>query len=384
MMGVADTLLAALSGSLHPAVPAEHPVTAPDFAVKYEQKDITADIAPYLVSFSYTDYLGGQSDELQLDFEDTDGRWLRTWYPEQGDTVSLSCGDQFTGQVSWGSFEIAEIEWQRSVRGGDTVSLKALSTGITKSNRTLKAKAYENTTLAAIVRLVAKRLHLSVSGTVADIPIRRVTQYQERDVEFLTRLAAEYGHTFKIVGNTLVFESRETLAERDAAAVLLPENLTQIRLRDNIKNVPESVEVSSFDHRAKKTVRSSRKTRPRRKPRRTGKRQATTNDTLKIVARSGENQAQLDRRAQSALDNAQDDKCAGSITLYGNALLVAGQTVELARMGHFSGRYLVKQARHDYSRLRGYTTELEVKMIEYIPEGGEQEERQDAQAARNP
>ena len=381
MMGVADTLLAALSGRLHPAVPAEHPVTAPDFVVKYEQKDITADIAPYLVSFSYTDYLGGQSDELQLDFEDTDGRWLRTWYPEQGDTVSLSCGDQFTGVVNWGNFEIAEIEWQRSVRGGDTVSLKALSTGITKSNRTLKAKAYENTTLAAIVRLVTKRLHLSVSGTVADIPIRRVTQYQERDVEFLTRLAAEYGHTFKIVGNTLVFESREALAGRDAAAVLLPENLTQIRLRDNIKNVPESVEVSSFDHRAKKTVRSSRKTRPRRKPRRTGKRQAATTDTLKIVARSGENQAQLDRRAQSALDNAQDDKCAGSITLYGNALLVAGQTVELARMGHFSGRYLVKQARHDYSRLRGYTTELEIKMIEYIPEGGEQEERQDAQAA---
>lgn len=231
MMGVADTLLTALSGSLHPAVPAEHPVTSPDFVVKYEQKDITADIAPYLVSFSYTDYLGGQSDELQLDFEDTDGRWLRTWYPEQGDTVSLSCGDQFTGQVSWGNFEIAEIEWQRSVRGGDTVSLKALSTGITKSNRTLKAKAYENTTLAAIVRLVAKRLHLSVSGTVADIPIRRVTQYQERDVEFLTRLAAEYGHTFKIVGNTLVFESREALAGRDAAAVLLPENLTQNRRR---------------------------------------------------------------------------------------------------------------------------------------------------------
>ena len=126
-----------------------HPVTMPDFVLSYEDKDITADVAPYLISFSYTDYLEGQSDELQVEFEDADGRWLRNWYPDQGDALSLSLGDQFTGLLSFGKFEIAEIEYNHPP---STVSLKALSTGITKSSRTLRGKAYENTTLAAIVR----------------------------------------------------------------------------------------------------------------------------------------------------------------------------------------------------------------------------------------
>ena len=121
-----------------------HPVTMPDYVIKYEGKDITGDLKYCLLSISYTDYLGGQSDELQLEFEDTDGRWIRAWYPEQGDALSLSVGDQFTGMVSWGSFEIAEIEYDHPP---SVVSIKALATGITRANRTLQPKAYEITTL---------------------------------------------------------------------------------------------------------------------------------------------------------------------------------------------------------------------------------------------
>ena len=50
---------------------------------------------------------------------------------------------------------------------------------------------------------------------------------------------------------------------------------------------------------------------------------------------------------------------------------MAGQVVELQRIGKFSGRYLVKQARHEYSKSRGYTTDLDIKMLEYIAEENE-------------
>ena len=63
--------LNALSGSKASSL---HPVNAPDFLLTYEQKDITADIVPYLLSFTYTDYLSDQSDELQVSFEDVDAR----------------------------------------------------------------------------------------------------------------------------------------------------------------------------------------------------------------------------------------------------------------------------------------------------------------------
>ncbi|STZ75311.1 phage-like protein [Bergeriella denitrificans] len=351
------------------------PVTRPDFVIKYEQKDITGEISPYLISFSYTDYLGEQSDELQVEFEDTDGRWLRGWYPEQGDRLNLSMGDQFTGLVDLGGFEIAEIEYATAP---SVVSLKALSTGITKANRTLKPRAYEKTTLAKIVREVAGRLKLKPDGEVRDIKIERVTQYQERDVEFLTRLARQYGHTFKIVGDKLVFTDNVKLAEREAVAVLLPEDITRLRLRDLIKGVPDKAVVSGYDAKKKKTFTAERKAKPRRPK----AKRAVSGDTLRIIPNKGESQDQTNARADAALAAAQDEQIAGSVSLFGNALLVAGQVVELKNQGKFSGRYLVKQARHDFRRHSGYTTELEIKMVEYIPETPETET--DNETAANP
>ena len=338
-----------------------HPVTLPDVLIKYEQKDITSDIRPYFLSLSYTDYLEGQSDEIQLELEDVDGRWLRTWYPNQGDKLALQLGDQFTGMVKLGEFEIAEIEYRHPP---SVVSLKALSTGISHASRTLKPKAYEHTTLANIVRLVARRLKLSVTGEIADIKIERITQYQERDVEFLARLAREYGHSFKIVGRTLVFTRNDKLAEQKAVGILLPADIKSIRLRDLIKGVPQEAVVSGYDAK-RKTVRRRRR---KHTPLREGSKRAATTDTLKIVANRGESDQQLAARADAALATASQNQVAGDFTLVGNAKLVAGQIVQLKGFGKFSGRYLVKQSRHDIRRGSGYTTTLEVKMVEYIPD----------------
>lgn len=366
-----DSLLDHLSGSLKKPLPAppptSHPVTRPNFVLTYEQKDITASVEPYLLSFSYTDYLGEQSDELQLHFEDVDGRWLRTWFPEQGDKLSIGCGDQFTGLINWGSFELAEIEWQRNMQGGDVVSLKALSTGIRRANRTLQPKAYENMMLSDIVKIIAARLKLTVSGSIKPIKIQRITQYQERDVEFLTRLARQYGHTFKIVDKKLVFTRNDELSQQEAVLVMQPENLLSIRIRDLIKGAPDKAVITGYDAKKKRAIRAERKTKPLRPK----ARRKTSADTLKITQSKGESQAETNARADAALQDAQEERCAGNITLFGNALLVAGQVIELQRIGKFSGRYLVKQARHDYSQSRGYITDLEIKMVEYIAEESE-------------
>lgn len=367
LLDFADTLSGSLKAGLTAPSPTSHPVTRPNFVLTYEQKDITASVEPYLLSFSYTDYLGEQSDELQLNFEDTDGRWLRSWFPEQGDKLSLACGDQFTGLINWGSFELAEIEWQRNAQGGDVVSLKALSTGISKAQRTLQPKAYENMMLADIVKLIAARLKLTVSGSIKPIKIQRITQYQERDVEFLARLAKQYGHTFKIVDSKLVFTRNDEMARQDAILIMQPENLLSVRIRDLIKGVPDKAVVTGYDAKKKRAIRAERSTRPLR-----GKaKRKTARDTLKITPNKGESQAEANARADAALQDAQEERCAGSIALFGNALLVAGQVVELQRVGKFSGRYLVKQARHEYSKSRGYTTDLDIKMLEYIAEENE-------------
>lgn len=213
----------------------------PKFAVIYEQKDITNAITPYLLEITYTDYLSDQSDEITLTLEDVNGDWLYDWYPDNGDGVELSLADDMGELMSLGRFEISEIEYRYPP---SVVVLKALSTGISKANRTNQAKVYKDTTLADIVRTVAKRLNLSVTGQIRDIKITTVTQYQERDVEFLTRLAKTYGHSFKIVDNTLVFYDNEKLGENEAVAVLDKTTVIDVRFRDVVKDTPKEVQVS--------------------------------------------------------------------------------------------------------------------------------------------
>lgn len=340
-------------------------VQTPVFELFYGKKQITHDIKPHLISLTYTDHLADQSDELQVTFEDVDRKWINAWFPTQGDELKPQLGYLGEPLVSLGAFEIDDIEWSYDARSGSVVTIRALSTGITLANRTLKPKAYENTTLAEIVRKVAKNLKLDVTGTVANIPIKRVTQYQERDVEFLTRLAHEYNHSFKIVGKTLVFTTMASLESRAPVAVLDFAEVKSLRLRDRIKEAVKKVEVRGYDSNGKKAITSAKNSKPKRPTKKRAK--ASNADTLKIVTR-GESQAQIDARADAALAEQIDDQQAGNITVIGNPKLVAGNTILLMGVGMFSGKYLIKSARHNYARNQGYTTDLEIRLLEFIDE----------------
>ncbi len=154
--------------------------------------------------------------------------------PDSGDKLKAAIGYQGEFLTDIGEFEIDEVEYSYKP---STINLKALSTGISKANRTLKPKAYENTTLAQVVAKVADNLKLKVVGKIKAIPIKRITQYQERDVEFLARLAREYHHSFKIVGNQLVFTDKSELGQSEPVLMLEERDTISLRLRDWIKTL---------------------------------------------------------------------------------------------------------------------------------------------------
>ena len=231
-------------------------VQTPDFSLFYEKTNITAEIEPSLLELTYTDYLEGQSDELSVQFEDINGKWIRQWFPTQGDKLKAAIGYQGEPLVEIGAFEIDEVEYSYHP---SSITLRALSTGISKANRTLKPKAYENTTLAQVVAAVANRLKLKVVGKIRHIPIQRITQYQERDVEFLARLAREYHHSFKIVGNQLVFTDKDELGQSEPVVVLDESECISLRLRDRIKDTAKQVEIKGFDTSGKKSSEKKQK-----------------------------------------------------------------------------------------------------------------------------
>ena len=66
----------------------------PIFTLWYGHKDITYDITPYVTSISYHDSIKNESDTIAITLDDTDGRWIKEWYPGKGDTLALHMGYQ--------------------------------------------------------------------------------------------------------------------------------------------------------------------------------------------------------------------------------------------------------------------------------------------------
>lgn len=85
-------------------------VLSPVFTLWYLQKNITTDIAPYVTRVTYTDNIKSESDTIEVELEDSDGRWLGKWYPGKGDTLTLKMGYKGETLLSCGTFSIDEIE----------------------------------------------------------------------------------------------------------------------------------------------------------------------------------------------------------------------------------------------------------------------------------
>ncbi len=316
----------------------------PVFQLFYEQKNITKDVSKYVTSIEYTDIEHGASDELVITFEDTENLWQNAWIPIKGDSIQAYLGYESEKLLNCGSFEIDEVEFETPP---DNLIVKSLATGIKKPLRQKNSKGYENKTLKQIAKEIADKHGYTLVGDIEDIRIDRITQNKQHDLFFLTKLAEEYGYIFKIAENKLVFYDVQKLKGAKSTLIFYKSDLIHINLREKTSQKYKSVQVSYFDPKKKKTITASARNN-----------NVIKGDTLKITTRcSDRKQAIL--KANAALKTA-DTKIEGSIEFVGNPYLIAGSNIELKGIGHFSGKYHIKQARHIYDRNSGYRTYCEI------------------------
>lgn len=329
-----------------------HP-THPTVELIYNGRDVTADLAPYLVDIRYTDRLTGEADSLDVRLASPsalDTRWLADWYPDKGVSIEARIGYRGGAQLATGEMEVDEIAIEAPPL---EVAIRALAAGITRQARTRLGRAYEAMRLSQIVDAVAARLGARRVGKIEPDPLLdRVTQYQEGDWAFVHRLLGEYGYTVKLVDNsrTLAVARARTLADQAPVATLMPTRVTAWRYRDRVSDVPQRVEVRYHDptNGAPTVAEKS-----------TGGEHAGDVRLLHRRARSIDDaQAQAEGEAERhALD-----KSAMTLSLPGDPAIVAGSIVGLAGFSRLDGRYLVVEARHAVSRA-GYLLEIDTRRL---------------------
>ena len=317
----------------------------PIFKIEYNQKDITKDVSNQVLNIEYTDYEHGQSDEITITFDDTQKLWQSSWIPSKGDSIRVFIGYEGEKLLNCGVFEIDEIEFTTPP---DTLTVKALATGITKALRQNNSVAYENKTLKQIASEIAQKHSLTLVGEIEDVRVERITQNQERDLTFLKKLAEQYGYIFKIAEGNLVFYKTEKLTGADAAKILYRTDLTRITLSEKTSKNYKAVTVSYHNPKTGKKITATAKNE-----------KCVKGDTLKITERC-ENKQQAILKAKAALAKG-NNTIEGSIDLVGTPSLIAGLNIELKDLGYFSGKYHITQTRHFIDRTSGYGTSLEVK-----------------------
>ena len=192
----------------------------------YNNKDISANLDPFLLNFSYTDHSSGQADDLQITLADRAGLWRGDWLPEKGATLQASIITENWGQdgkieaLSLGMFEIDEIELSGQP---DVVTIKALSIPESSSLRgEVKTRAWEKTKLSVIAKDIASGAAMELVYDTDDDPdYDRIEQTEQSDLQFLLKLCNDAGLSLKVTDKQIVIFDDRKYEKIDTAMTII-------------------------------------------------------------------------------------------------------------------------------------------------------------------
>jgi len=320
--------------------------------VKYCQKDITHDLAPYLLNLTYTDYAHGKADDLELRLADPERLWINSWYPTKGDQIeaqlTLHMSD-IQKTLRCGSFEIDEIE----ISGFPLeVTIRAHSALVTKDLRlTKKTRAWENTSLREIAQEIASGAGLTLLFDGEDHQFTRIDQVDEPDLAFLKRLCEKTGHYLKVAHEKLIISEKTFSEGGPLAGEIELEDILSLSFSDKTHRIYKNCKVSYWDAQKKKLL-----TYEEQDPN-----APETGETL-IVNERVESLSDAIKLAKKRLKMANRFKIEGEVKIPGSVEFVAGVSVMLKNFGILSGKYAVEESRHEYSR-SGYITTLKLRRL---------------------
>ncbi len=328
----------------------DNPVKA-DYDITYEGKDITLDLQGEVVSVIYRDKTAGEADELTLNIKDEQHKWKDSWNPKKGDTIiaNITSG---SNQLQCGTFTVDNLSFTGNREGGHMLCLQALSAGVKTAVRTKTSFAHEGKSLKAIAEKIADKYNYKVQGIIHNYSINRVTQFHETDIEFLHRVALEFGYMFTLRGNILVFSYLPELNMGDAVVTVdFGDIITDYNIIDKVAGI--YVRGQNRYHNSKEKKLYDSLVAAGANP---------SADVLRSIDHVDNDEQGLykvdGRMYKKNLEQVEIDA-----TFPGNVLCVGGVNASLTNWFNYSGKYLVGESTHQVDRENNYTTSAQFKKI---------------------
>jgi len=306
----------------------------PIFKIEANGKNVTDLIQKDLVSISFSDEDGNQSDEITIKVA---GDFKR---PDYKDQLKLWLGYKEKSLFFCGLFLVQSTE-------RDSYGLTITATGADFS-QALKQKrdtSYEQLSLKDIAQMVADRHSLKLKSDFDDLLMPHLSQTDESDLHMMKRLAADYNGIFSIKNQTLVFMQRIKENKVSSELPIFDINVSECESY-NIKHADKLIygacEASWQDTKENKV------------------KNIIVGDGTPILKLSGQfkTPAEAKLKAEAKLQKANRGTKTGSISMYGKEIY-AGGTLKLSGVGEDDGEYSIKSVNHSFDSGWNMSVEIE-------------------------
>ncbi|MFT4098988.1 MAG: contractile injection system protein, VgrG/Pvc8 family [Rhodoblastus sp.] len=330
----------------------------PIVRILFRGVDITDATSSEWISTTVTDNLEGHADEVQIEFRNNHGRWFDAWFPELNDKMQVFLGYKGGRLLDAGTFFLDQPNAQ-GARSGDTFSLRGQSKPVNQALKTKKTRGFEKQSQKQIAQKVLSDAGLGMIGNPPDVLFERNTQRREFDLEYLARLASDFGCFFAVKGGNAIYANRDDLFAQQPVTTLTKGDRAIIRyhLKHDAEGTYSKAKASYFDGNTKKNIEVEVEDG-----------QVKTGDTKRTDDRV-ESKAQADKMVRSKLQKANMKAWTGDFELVGDPTLQAGVTLGLAGYGRWNRKYIIQRARHQWTR-RSATTNIEIADARASQSGG--------------
>lgn len=332
-------------------------------SITFGGTDITKDIKPYLLNFTYTDDTDDTADDLKIEVQDRDGVWMEKWLTEAveaaaGGKLSISAviipeNWKSTEQLKTGAFELDGVD---ASGPPSTVTINATSLAFSSGLRqTKKSRAWTNYNLSGIASEIAANGGMECMYESSTNPsYDRVEQARQSDIEFLRKLCQDAGISIKATdGKVVLYDQADYEAKAPVRTIEKGAKGGYIRYKLSSGSADTQYakcRVRCMDTRTGKCIEGTVEDGD-----------VSGDNCLEVTAKVGSvGEAQELAKKHLRLHN----KLAktATFTMTGDVGLVAGVTVQLQGWGGWDGKYIVTRATHTVGS-GGYTTQIRVRKV---------------------
>ena len=224
--------------------------------VIFNKVDISDEIAHSISSLNYTANSKNAIDDLEIELENLDYRWLKEWYPDENAQLLVGIHEELENETNFldlGTFYVDEPTFE-----DQKLTLKCLALPLDQNIRDQKnSVAWEKVTLKELVMQIANKHEMNAELYAENVFFERLDQNKETDLAFINRVVKEIGLNMKVSDDKIIIFDDEEMEKNDTIEVF---NIKDYRIRSfslkkKNKEIYDKVEVSYYDPDKKKVVK---------------------------------------------------------------------------------------------------------------------------------